>query len=380
VTPRSARGVPSEGPLHRVLSLGAVALSATIFSATLVSAREARADAPAANDVAAAEALFKEGRKLLKEGAVDAACPKFAESYRLDPGLGTLLNLAGCHEQQGRTASAWGEYRDAEQQAATAGDTKRQAFAKGKAALLEPALPYLRIVADEPPDGLVVKRDGVALSVASLDTPIPVDPGEHEISAAAPGYEEWTSSFVAVAKETVEVSIPTLDELPEAPPPPVAGSFGSAPPPDASTGRGDTQRGIGIALFGTGLVSFGVAGVFAGLTASAASDADELCPNKICTTQEGADALDDADTFATVGNVTLLVGAIASTAGIVLWLTAPSDEEGGDEEAGDDEAGDDEASVEVWIEPSTGALPTRRGASAPGSVESGLGVLVRGRF
>ena len=41
-----------------------------------------------------AEALFREGRKLLDEGQLDAACSKLAESQRLDASPGTLGSLA----------------------------------------------------------------------------------------------------------------------------------------------------------------------------------------------------------------------------------------------------------------------------------------------
>ena len=58
-------------------------------------------------DPAAAEALFEAGRQAATRGDWTTACPKFAESQRLDPAPGTLLNLADCEEHLGHLASAW---------------------------------------------------------------------------------------------------------------------------------------------------------------------------------------------------------------------------------------------------------------------------------
>src|SRR5262249_36741107 len=127
-----------------------------VAAVTAAEVRVACADHPSASDAAAAEALFHEGRKLLADGNVSAACPKFAESYRLDPAIGSLLNLAMCHEREGRTASAWSEFREAEAQAASLGDTARRQLAATHAAALEPAMPHVRISADRSTTGLVV--------------------------------------------------------------------------------------------------------------------------------------------------------------------------------------------------------------------------------
>src|ERR1700684_2383602 len=122
----------------------------------------APAAAQSAADEAAAEALFKQGRDLMSAGNFALACSQFAESERLDPAPGTLLNLATCYERNGQVTSAWVTYKEAAMSARRADQTERARMARDKAAELEPNLPLLTIVvppgADRP--DLQIRRDG----------------------------------------------------------------------------------------------------------------------------------------------------------------------------------------------------------------------------
>src|SRR5262245_14840909 len=106
--------------------------------------------AQSTDDRVAAESLFSSGRELMQAGKYQEACEKFESSRRLEPALGTTLNLANCYEKLGRTASAWAEFKSAAAEAQRLGDPTRKATALERAAALEPKLSRLWLQADDP--------------------------------------------------------------------------------------------------------------------------------------------------------------------------------------------------------------------------------------
>lgn len=273
-----------------------------------------------AADAAAAEALFNEARKLEKAGDAAGACAKFEESYRLDAAPGTLLNVAECSRRAGRTATAWGQFLEAERLFRRRSDERRAEFAKSKAAELEPRLARVRILAPDAPPSLVLRRDGVELGAASLGAELPVDPGEHALSAEAPGFELLELRFEAVEGELREVLVPKLSPRPEEEP---SGSTGSERGLTLADG-GDTWQTVGWISLGVGAASLVAGGVFIGLTAERSSAADERCPGKVCDA-EGIAIVGEAETYANVANVTVIGGAVLAAAGLGLLLFVPSD-------------------------------------------------------
>src|SRR5215470_7185323 len=91
-------------------------------------------------EVALAEMLYRQGRQLMAEGKVSEACPKFAESYRLDAATGTLLNLAACHEAEHKLATAWLEYSESVALARRDRRDDRIRFAQDRLTAIEPKL------------------------------------------------------------------------------------------------------------------------------------------------------------------------------------------------------------------------------------------------
>jgi tetratricopeptide (TPR) repeat protein len=166
-----------------------------------------------AEDPAAAEVLFQEGRKLLSEGQVSAACEKLKDSFALDPMSGTLLNLAACYEKQGKMATAWARFHNAASLAKSQGKTEQAAEANRRIKALEGDLSYLTITVPEPVPGLEVKRDDVELSPGSYGVQVPVDPGPIQIVASAPGYRTVKLSVeIGAKRDKRAINIPKLDK------------------------------------------------------------------------------------------------------------------------------------------------------------------------
>ena len=269
----------------------------------------------AAGDVAAAEELFNLGRSLMAEGKYDQACPKLEASQRLDPGAGTLLNLAGCYEAAGRSASAWATYREAEGAAARSNRVDWQRTAHARAGALAGKLVHLTVRVPDRAEGLVVATDGRTIEPAAIGVAVPIDPGPHTVAASAPGRRDWSQRIVVSAN--AEVTVPALEALPPAPPPP---SVVAAPPSSWST-----QKTLGIFAMGVGAVTAIVGGAF-GLTANGTYNdaiADDCRGNPRTCTQTGLDNVASAHHRATASTVLFIAGGVVAAGGLVLFFTAP---------------------------------------------------------
>ena len=162
-----------------------------------------------------AEQLYREGVELLGAGNYSEAEARFATSYQLLQGRGTLLNLAICHEDLGKFASAWREFNLVYEEALRAGDTPREEAAREHLTWLAPQLSYLNVVLSDAAKRAQVRieLDGTALS--STRGLIPVDPGEHQLRVSAPGKQPWaTQVSIEAHAPPKSVLVPALaDEL-----------------------------------------------------------------------------------------------------------------------------------------------------------------------
>jgi hypothetical protein len=270
---------------------------------------------------AQAQLLFDDGRRLLDDGKTAEACDAFAESQRLDPAIGTQLNLANCYEKLGKTASAWINYVEVQTRARRAGQPERVEVAKKRADALEPQLSQMRVEVSAPVKGLSVTRDGAPVSARVWGKPTPVDPGEHEIRAQAPGKKPWTTKVtVGAERDEVSVRVPALADAPK-------------PPPSKKTAAGEDDSGFGQMVGGWTSIAVGIAagGVGVALRLVALERDDEA--SQFCTadggtcTQEGADLRNEAQALQIGSVVAWAVGGALLVTGIVLVATVPSSDD-----------------------------------------------------
>jgi hypothetical protein len=279
-----------------------------------------------------AEALFRDGKRLMKTGQLAEACAAFEGSERAEHNVATVLSLADCREKNHQYASAWALFLQADSQ--TRSDPSRAVMnttAKNRARALESKLSYLTInVPDESRiSELVVTRDGAPVDPAEWNRSIPADGGSHVVAGKAPGHESWSTTVTLrpeADKQSVEV--PKFKALPE---------IVNKPAHDAPAGAGGVtvekrlpepspftmKREIGLGVAAGGVVALGI-GVGLGLSANSLhSEALSTCPPSACSPKNAADAQSTNNRAVSRGHfatAAFIVAGAAVGAGAALWI------------------------------------------------------------
>jgi hypothetical protein len=280
-------------------------------------------------DEAAAEALFRSGKQLMTERKYAEACPKLAESFRLDAATGTQLALAICYDQWGKLASAWSTYTTVADRSQQEGNAARERAARQRAAAIEPKLSTLTINVDKGVaslGGLKVTRNGLVVGSASFGVPLPVDPEEVTVEASATDRKAWSTKVtVGPNADQKSVTVPALEEdkkagaAPAAAPAPVEDKKGEVAPAPASGLSG--MRIGAYALGGAGVVALGVGGFFGLRAIGKNSDSkDKGCDGNQCPTEEGKDLRSDAVSAGNTATVATIAGGVLLAAGVTLFV------------------------------------------------------------
>ena len=290
-------------------SIAALTLFISLSIASSLTARDAAAET---SDAAAATALFQRAREAAKSGDYATAVKKLEESYRLDPAVGTLLNLADAHEHLGHLTTAARLFKRAVD-ALPVSDDRRPVVQK-RITALEKRLPRLSVtLAAGAPPGAAVARDGAALEAGALGVEAPVDPGEHVIVVTAPGRQErrypLTLGEARTERIVVDVGAP-LVEVPGGP---------------ARASRSSKLRIAGYAVSGAAVLSAGAAVATGLMLPGKKKTVDAHCGEAVglaprgCD-QAGYDAAQSGKTLAGINTAAWAVAGVALAAGVTLVI------------------------------------------------------------
>lgn len=267
----------------------------------------ARADGDA---VGQADRLFQRGRQAAERGDYAEACLRFEDSYRLDPGVGTLINLGDCEEHLGELQRARDYYGTALSRM-NPGDDRIPRVRDRLAGIEQHSARLTLRLSKDAPEGTVVTVDGAV--VDPRRTPLLLAKGVHPILVTAVGYRGARYSVGMAEGETRALDVTPGAQLETVLP-------GGSPASAAASTRATWMKPIGIASLGIGVASAWV-GSLAGVEAIDRRDVQRAnCNAQNVCNAEGVAAANEGATWAAVSTATFIVGGVLLATGVVMLV------------------------------------------------------------
>jgi hypothetical protein len=266
-----------------------------------------------------AQSRFLRGKDFLAKKRYDEALAEFRASHEIVASPNTLLEIARCLRQQGRTVAAYAELGRAQVEAKElVGQDNRYQRAYDAAAAersdLEPQLGFVTMTIVNATDQSRVTVGGEEIRRAAWGEPAPVAAGGTEIVVETPGSPPVKRSVTLAAGQKTQV---TIDAHPAEAPQPAAPEPTPEPQPEQASGTKSARTwayvagGVGVA----GLVTFGIAGAMAKSTYDdLASTCNGACP------PSKNDEIASGKTQQTIANVGLAVGIVGLATGAALFF------------------------------------------------------------
>jgi hypothetical protein len=293
-------------------------------SLLFVVAAEVLAAGPSPEDLRAARELFASAEKDEDAGKWSDALDKLGRVAQVRSTSGVRYHIALCEEHLGRLAHALDDYVQAEIQARNDGAQDVLRLVGGRVGQLKDRVPRLSLSVppDAPPD-TEIDVDGDAIARPVWGTPLPLDPGSHEVRAKAAGHVGFSTTIAMAERDNVvvEVKLPEARTVP-APAPSPAHESASAAPGDTSSSSSGSPRTLAIVLTaGTVALAAGGVGAFV-IAGNDHNNAKATCATRTtpCDDLRGPTRTWDAVALGA------WIGAAASGAlAIVLWLRPPAE-------------------------------------------------------
>jgi hypothetical protein len=244
-----------------------------------------------------------------------------------------LLALARSQVKLGKLVQAYENYERIIREKVAPGspDVFVQAYeaAKQEVEQIRPRLGWVTIVVSGPQDPEVVLDDKTPVPKAALGVKRAVNPGEHTLTASAPGFSVKQTEFHVGEGEAVAVTLTLKPSHTAHESGASAGSSADAPLTAAEADRkasGSSAKTIGYIALGIGAAGI-ITGAVTGIMAlSKHNDLSDACPGDRCLPNE-EETLDSYRLMGHISTIGFIVGGVGAAAGVTLLLTAPKKRE-----------------------------------------------------
>jgi hypothetical protein len=276
--------------------------------------RVALAEGPSPAELKKARSQFQRGIELEQASNWSEALQLFREvgGVRMTPQV--RFHIAYCEEGLGRLVTALGGYELAQGEADQVG-ADFKAEVETAVTSLRARIPKLLIERGPGADAAAVQLDGVDIGATSVGVEVPLDPGPHAVTAAAPGFLPFNATVELKEREVTHV---TLELQPEPTPSPDEQKPQQVvvvkPEPGA-------DRTIPYVVGGVGVASLISSGVFFALRQATSSELDKDCPNPDACPESNKPTYNRLKTYNAAMFVTAGVGVACIGTAVVLILT-----------------------------------------------------------
>jgi hypothetical protein len=292
-----------------------------------------------AADTAAARNLAVEGVKLAQSGRCTDAIDKLERAEKLHHSAIVLGKLGECYVQEGRLVDGTETLRRMlrEPLPASPSPALSKAYEQAKSAL-DAASPKVAgvTVSVSAPEGteVTITLDGRPVSDASVGVERPIDPGEHAVSATAPGYLKAERKITAAPGEKLLVALelqkdpywkPPATPAAEPVPVPVAvlpSDYANLNDPAPVEPRKPNRTAAYVA-WGVGAVGLATGAGFGVVAWNGKKKLDDECAAGVCPPDQ-SDRLESAKLAGTISTIGFGVAGAGAILGTVLFFTAGS--------------------------------------------------------
>jgi len=290
--------------------LFAFATAAAVASTASV----ALAEGPTPAELKKARSQFQRGIELEQASNWSEALQQFREvgGVRMTPQV--RFHIAYCEEGLGRLVTALGGYELAQGEADQVGaDFKGEV--ETAVTSLRARIPKLLIERGPGADAAAVQLDGVDIGATSVGVEVPLDPGPHAVTAAAPGFLAFNTTVELKEREVTRV---TLELQPEPTP-----SRDDQQPPQAVPDEPEptADRTIPYVVGGVGVAALIGSGVFFALRQATSAELEKDCPDPSQCPESNKPTYDRWKTYNAATIVAAGVGVACIGTAVVLILT-----------------------------------------------------------